>query len=245
MYTVEMKPHLATTLIQQIEADYNRIAGHFSQTRGRGWPIIEQLVAHYTHPGMRLLDIGCGNGRVADVADKFKLDYTGLDLSIGLINEARRLHPTHHFEVGNMTHLSEPDRSFDVLIAVASFHHIPSRILRQRTLEEWRRVLRPGGVIILINWNLHQSRFRRQRWKTNFEKLLCLHRRDWNDLLIPWKNANGEQQAERYYHGFTPKELGRLADDTGLRVITQYYELHGTTVTPIDGANLITILKRQ
>ncbi len=239
-----MKPQLAAQLIQQVESDYNTIAGHFSQTRGRSWPIIEQLLKKYTTPGQHLLDVGCGNGRVADVADKFKLDYTGIDLSANLIAEADRLRPSHDFVWGDMTQLPFPDEQFDAIIVVASFHHIPSQALRLQTLAELRRVIALGGVIMLINWNLHQRRFRWARFKTNLEKLLWRHQRDWNDVLIPWKNADGVIQTQRYYHGYTINELKQLAASGGLVVLEQYYETNGKRTNRTNGANLVTILKK-
>lgn len=96
----------------------------------------------------RVLDLGCGNGNViAALREKIPVEYYGLDLSEKMVEEAGcRLGDEIDLRVGDAEHMPYEDRMFDLIICNASFHHYPHP---KRALEEMRRVLRPGGVLIL------------------------------------------------------------------------------------------------
>jgi len=57
---------------------------------------------------MKLLDVGCGNGRLlASLSTKLgSFEYLGVDASLGMIEEAKKLHPEHTFTVCDMRKLS-------------------------------------------------------------------------------------------------------------------------------------------
>lgn len=247
-----MKKFVADTLLRQVTRDYNTIAAHFSDTRNRhhAWSGVNTFVQEYVHPGDRVLDIGCGNGRVADVVNEIKGRYVGVDASQALLQCARQLHPTHVFVLGNVLEIPFSDGSFDHVLMIASFHHIPSVPYRYAALAEVSRVLAPGGMLCMMNWNLHQRRFFARRWQRNLHRIcgelhLCqAQEMDQNDLRIPWKDAGGAVRAQRYYHGFTPRELARIARGSGFRVIDQFYETRGQRLSRWNAHNLVTILKK-
>lgn len=193
-------------------------------------------------PGQHVLDLGCGNGRIADLTDEIKLRYTGMDISEEMITIARQLRPQHQFSVGSILDTGFADNSFDHVLMIASFHHIPSEDLRLKALDEVKRILKPGGLILMTNWNLHQWRYLRQRLHTNAEKLLGHHQRDFNDLLIPWKDGSGQVHAERYYHSFTKKEIVSLARRANLRLLDNYYDSNGMRVPRRKAHNLMSVL---
>lgn len=231
-------------LLSQVTRDYNVIAKHFSHTRMDQWYEVSYLIEQYVDPGQVVLDLGCGNGRVADLVEEIKAQYVGMDVSKELIAIARQLRPNHQFYVGDMRQTGFPDASFDHVLLIASFHHVPGMHYRLDVLNEVYRIVKMGGYVIMTNWNLHQWKFRPQRWKANGEKFLKRHTRDCNDLVIPWKDQKGHVVAERYYHGYTKKELSALARDSGFTVIDQYYETHGMHVPRYKGQNLVTILQK-
>lgn len=235
----------AQQLLEQVKADYDIIAEHFSYTRSRQWYEVAYLIEQYIQPGQQVLDLGCGNGRVADLVHEIKALYTGMDVSAGLIECARKLHPKDNFYVGSMQHTGFPDHTFDHTLMIASFHHIPGTELRIQTLQEAKRITKPGGFIMMTNWNLHQLMFRKKRWLTNMQKLFGRHARDWNDLLIPWKDKNRNVKALRYYHGFTMREIEHLAKRTRLSIVDQYYETNGLHVPRYKAKNLVSILRQN
>ena len=105
---------------------YNDMAGEFSASRARFWEELAYLAEHAT-PGMRVLDIGCGNGRFYPLLKERSVDYVGLDNSRGLLEEARKSHPEVLFEEGDATALPFPNKSIDIAFSFATIHHIPGK----------------------------------------------------------------------------------------------------------------------
>lgn len=95
----------------------------------------------------KLLDLGCGNGNllVQLVKDGFAL--TGVDLSEAMIEQAKqRLNDYAELIVADAGHLPFQAGTFDILVCNASFHHYPDS---KDALKEMRRVLRPGGELLI------------------------------------------------------------------------------------------------
>jgi len=93
-------------------------------------------------------DMGCGPGQVARYLHEQGVRICGIDLSSGMVEEARRLTPGVEFRQGDMLDLDAPDETWAGIIAFYSIIHI-SRGDVTRALVELRRVLRPGGVLLL------------------------------------------------------------------------------------------------
>jgi ubiquinone/menaquinone biosynthesis C-methylase UbiE len=135
--------------------------------------------------------------------------YKGIDQSEELIKIAQKDYPTANFQVANIFNLPFDDGRFDVAAGIAFFHHIPSRELRLRVLQEMARVLKPGGILFFTNWNLRQPVLRKKY------KLRC-----W-DFFFPHNNMDAGdfwiafQSKPRYYHHFGKGELTRLAKAAG------------------------------
>ena len=108
-------------------------------------------------PGMRVLDVGCGQG-----ADAFELAalvgpdglVTGVDFSELLITEAVRRGADRglpvKFEVGDAQALRFPDNSFDAVRTERMLMHVPNA---SRALAEMARVLRPGGRMVVLDFD--------------------------------------------------------------------------------------------
>ena len=64
---------------------YERISSSFSASRNRPWPDVDYALKKYLKDGSRVLDIGCGNGRLVHSLFKSKnIDYLGFDNSKSL-----------------------------------------------------------------------------------------------------------------------------------------------------------------
>ena len=111
--------------------------------------MIEAFVSRVRASGdLRVLDVGCGPGRLTAHLSAVGLDASGIDLSPGMIAEARRLHPHLRFAVGSMTALGLPDESLGGVLAWYSIIHTPPSHL-PTVLAELHRVLVPGGHLLL------------------------------------------------------------------------------------------------
>ncbi|MFE9427387.1 class I SAM-dependent methyltransferase [Kitasatospora sp. NPDC006697] len=98
--------------------------------------------------GGPVADVGCGPGHVTAHLRELGLDAFGIDLSPGMVEVARRDHPGLRFEVGSMTDLALADGSVAGLLAFWSLIHIPDEAV-PGVLAQFRRVLRPGGPLLL------------------------------------------------------------------------------------------------
>ena len=121
--------------------------------------LVEVIAAWTNLAGARILDFGCGIGRVAAAIAPLAAEVIGIDLSARMIAEARRRTAgvsNVRFEVGNGADLAGfGDGSFDLVLAVDSFPYLVRAggdVLRAQTAEI-ARVLRVGGELIVFNWS--------------------------------------------------------------------------------------------
>jgi SAM-dependent methyltransferase len=94
-------------------------------------------------------DIGCGPGHVARYLNEQGVNVVGYDLSPKMVEAALRLNPGILFHQADMTALDHADGSWAGLIAFYSLIHIPRPEIAD-TLHGFRRVLQPGGLLLLV-----------------------------------------------------------------------------------------------
>jgi SAM-dependent methyltransferase len=99
-------------------------------------------------PGAAALDIGTGaGGHIGRFLADRGLAVTGMDLSSGAIEVARRLNPRMNFVVGDFRSMPLDDASFDTVVGFYCFiYRTDGDIVRG--LSEVLRVLRPGGRLL-------------------------------------------------------------------------------------------------
>lgn len=96
----------------------------------------------------RVVEVGCGPGRITAHLGGLGLDMLGIDLSPAMIEQARRRHPDLDFRVGEMTALDLPPGGAAGVVAWYSLIHIPPAE-HPAVLAGFRRVLAPGGHLLL------------------------------------------------------------------------------------------------
>lgn len=109
-------------------------------------------------PGETVLDVGCGTGSLA-IAAKRQVGpggkVHGIDASPEILARARSKASRAGFDVvfekGAAQALPFPDAQFDVVLTTVMLHHLP-RKGREQCAREMRRVLRPGGRILAIDF---------------------------------------------------------------------------------------------
>lgn len=101
-------------------------------------------------PPARLLDIGCGTGRLLrDARARWpETQLIGVDPAEGMIAVARELTPDATLLVGSAEALPLGTGSIDVVLSTLSFHHWRDQAAG---LHEIARVLRPGGRFVLVD----------------------------------------------------------------------------------------------
>ena len=117
-------------------------------------PLFERIaadIAAVAPSGARLLEVGCGPGRLSILlARRYGFEVTGLDLDPAMIERARANaeHSGHgggrrpSFLVADVSSLAFPDASFDAIVSTLSMHHWTDP---NAGLDEIGRVLRPNG----------------------------------------------------------------------------------------------------
>ena len=98
--------------------------------------------------GGPVADVGCGPGYVTRYLHDAGVDAFGIDLSPEMIAIARRDYPDLRFQVGTMTDLDLADDSVAGILAFWSVIHVPDHAV-PGVFEEFRRVLRPGGPVLV------------------------------------------------------------------------------------------------
>lgn len=98
--------------------------------------------------GGPVADLGCGPGRIAGHLAGLGLYVSGLDLSPGMVEVARRDHPGVAFSVGSMLDLPHATDALAGALAWYSIIHIP-KPEQGRLFAEFARVVRPGGLLLL------------------------------------------------------------------------------------------------
>ncbi len=235
--------------MDEVQLGYEEIAAEFSDTRSDVWSELA-FIRDFVADGMSVADVGCGNGRIRKLFDGKKISYTGIDNSARLLGIAQSLNNTSstisaRFVQGSLLQLPLPDASFDLAICIATLHHVPSFPLQLQAVAELYRIIKPGGRLIMTNWNLAgQLRY----WILQVR--LRLAHPDWfrgfglRDFRIPWKLRNGKI-INRYYHAFSATELAHLCTKAGFLVEQNGKLANQTTSTNRKNHNIITIAKRR
>jgi len=221
---------------------YRDSATAFSETRRASWPGWEPLVGwverRLPSPALRVLDVGCGNGRFgAFLAEALParaagFDYCGLDASPPLLDSvrARRL-PVATTEVLLGDVIETPlesllaDRTFSLIAVFGLLHHIPSERRRTALLSTLARRLEPGGLLALAFWRFDDfERFRARRrpfedWNRDAAETIDVSQLEPGDHLLRWGEGTA---AVRYCHHVDAAEAERLVGAAGLERLASY-----------------------
>ncbi len=145
--------------------------------------------------GESVLDVGCGTGTLAIAAKRHvgsAGSVHGIDASPAMIararNKATKAGVEVIFENGLAESLPFPDVRFDVVLSTVMLHHLPAKA-RQQGVREMRRVLKPGGRLLAV------------------------------DFGGASRNGKGPLAHFHRHGHIAPRELVDLVSDTGLHVV--------------------------
>jgi len=113
--------------------------------------------------GESVLDVGCGTGTLAIAAKRRVGDagtVDGVDASVEMIERARkkakRAHSGAVFQMALAESLPFDTGHFDVVLSTVMLHHLP-RAVRAQAIQEMRRVLKPGGRLLIVDFGKRTS----------------------------------------------------------------------------------------
>jgi len=212
---------------------YAAFADQFANSRSVSDPALTSILP-YLPSRARILDVGCGNGRLALLLDRERPGcfYVGVDATAALIAEARdqaaglahteatfvRLDVTDASWVEELT-ATKPDvgdgERFDCGVALAVLHHVPDLRLRARVLADMARLLAPEGYLIVSTWRFMAHTRMRRKLVDWTEVDVDEERLEAGDYLLDWKRGG---RGLRYCHMVDEEELEELAAMGGLAV---------------------------
>ncbi len=139
----------------EVAADYSHQAASYDQ---RWATYVAQSVALTlaqcdVQPGQRLLDVGCGTGTLLQTALKQTPGFqaVGVDVTAAMLAIARQKLPAPvTLQQASAESLPFASNSFDWVVSSSMFHYLSSP---RTALSEMRRVLRPGGYLVLTDWD--------------------------------------------------------------------------------------------
>jgi SAM-dependent methyltransferase len=151
---------------------------------------LNRAAAWLTVERPRLLDIGCSVGCTVEAADARGWKGVGVDVSEDAVSYCRSR--GLDCQVVGPVELPFADQSFDVVVNWHVIEHVADV---KQTLEEWRRVLKPGGVLFLETPDATCGKVRRLKEK---------YRKFW---------------APEHTYTFTPDNLGRFLSLAGFQLL--------------------------
>jgi len=212
--------------IEETWKTFDQVARNY---RRKPWSIVYKVLEDHIE---LFGDIGSGPGHNALAILEVLKGSRGVvvDISFNMVYEAMRRACKRGFSwrllaiEADMTSLPFKDGIFDLLIYIASIHHLPSRKLRIKALKEAYRVLRSKGKLLVTVWARYQPYFI-PKIITNLIKKLIRRRHSIGDISIPWIHKG--IKLRRYYYLYTLKELKNDLEKAGFKILDlgKYYPI--------------------
>ncbi|MGH9462851.1 MAG: ArsR/SmtB family transcription factor [Vicinamibacteria bacterium] len=140
------------------QAFFASAAGEWDRLRGElfGTRFYAQSLLALLDPGWVVGDLGCGTGQVSALVAPFVKQVVAVDASSEMLSAARsrlRKHKNVEIRKGVLEELPIEDDSLDVAAFTLVLHHLPDPVA---ALTEARRVLRPGGRLLIVDMYPHE-----------------------------------------------------------------------------------------
>jgi tRNA (uracil-5-)-methyltransferase TRM9 len=202
---------------------YQQMAEPFARSRAFIQPGFLQLATHLPDLCPALLDVGCGDGRLGRflLAKERIGQYHGVDFSAPLLKLAATQTAGGQFtrrDISRSDCLSDLGQ-FDAVACLATLQHLPGRSTRVGLLRAMAACLRPGGRLVLSNWQFYDNA--RQQRKLLDWRTINLQPSDVEpgDYLLSWRRGGS---GRRYVAYIDQPETEKLAADAGLHCLHHF-----------------------
>lgn len=224
---------------------YMRIAerlGGYDSTGEDAAAMIELLGLR---PGTTVVDAGCGFGRYCAALQERGMEATGIDISPAAIAEAEKRSPGPRYLVADLTQpMPEGFGPFDVLVNLySSFGYGATEAEDLEMLRAFRRLVKPGGLIVMQLSDLERSRF---RLRTDEGVVV----RDTNGVIetLDVDFSTGRLHVRYELDGdvvhsrirmYEREDLVRMLEEVGFTDVKQYGDFDGSPKRPEDRLVLV------
>lgn len=129
----------------------------FYRTNRRAWRGVTDISDLGFRSGMRVLEVGCGNGKTLAALKELGCDVVGVDFSEEAVVSCRQLIPGVDARQGDILNLEFDDSSFDAVVLFHVLEHVLPEDMGKAS-SEVARVLRPGGRAYVRSFSVGDMR---------------------------------------------------------------------------------------
>jgi len=186
---------------------YNKISEHFNITRYKVWPSTAYFLNSLDINSINV-EIGCGNGR--NIFYRRELNILGVDFCENFVKMVNK--NGGKAILGRMENLQFEENSFDNLLCIAVFHHLDNDNDRLKTLNNFKKIVKKNGKILISLWAMEQE----ETSPVKFNK---------KEEMVPWTDRFSNQVYYRYYRIFEEndfEEYLKLVPE--LKIDEKFYE---------------------
>lgn len=236
---------------QDLQSFYNSEAKKYASSRKKHragvWYILDEI-RNCWKKTVSILEFGCGGWRLLDHLQEIKdikINYTGVDISNELLKIAKKSVKNKDmqciFVCDDIVDYIKTwkQESFDFIIGIASFQHIPSIKERLIIIKNAYRILTYGGKVIMINRALSirfLKKYKTSILKSFLRQVITLGKHNFRDILVPRKSK--EEIFYRYYHFFSLTEIKKLIETGGFIInFLDYVDHNGSKTNNRKNAN--------
>jgi ubiquinone/menaquinone biosynthesis C-methylase UbiE len=184
---------------------YDKISDSFSDTRYRTWTCVEDFL-NKIPDNSKVADIGCGNGKA--MIYKSNLNFKGCDFSKNLVQIC--LNRGLNVIEGNVLNIPFNDNDFDYTICIAVIHHLSTKEMRLKAIEELVRITKSSGEIFILCWAMKQDTDSKRKFTEQ-------------ENYIDFCDKSKKILGKRYYYIFQNQELESLLPKN-VEIIKSLYE---------------------
>lgn len=201
-------------ILKQTKTNYNRISGDFSSKREY---LSDDILyfKKFIKPNFKILDIGCGNGRLAKIIKNS--NYIGIDNSEKLLKIAKNKFPKHKFIFSDALNLPKNLKKFNIIFSLSVLHHIPGEKNQQKFINNIYNHLEKNGITIISIWKPNKKQLLKSKQINNSNK----------NIYIPFQSSNRKIKVDRYIYLFDINELEELFKKNHFKILESGYLTRG------------------